>query len=645
MRPSRDIEMSAYRPWKERWKEDSWAPGSVASTHGASDYSHDAIHGRRRPPRSGTPPLRRFLDSFKRDPGRRVTPGPVANPTGARNQHGSDGSPRPENVPTRQHQGAHYFDLHAANVNTANTLLSRELKGRHLQMIAIGGSIGTGLFVASGKALSTGGPASLLIAYCFVGVMVYCTTQALGELAVTFPVAGSFSAYSTRFLDPAWGFAMGWNYALQWLVVLPLEVIAASITIGYWNNNLNRSIFITIFLAAVIFINLLGVKAYGEAEFVFALVKITAIVGFILLGIVINIGGFPDDGYIGGRFWSSPGAFNNGFKGLCTVFVTAALAFAGTELVGLAAAEAVNPRKSLPTAIKQVFWRITLFYTVSLALVSLLVPHDHPRLLGAKSAADASASPFVIAIESAGIAILPGVMNAVILIAVISVGNSAIFGSSRTLAALADQGQAPQILGYVDRRGRPLVAIGAASLVGLLGYLADLDRQTDVLSWLLAISALSIILTWASICLAHIRFRRAWAARGRSPRELAFRSQVGVAGSWLGLALNLLVLAAQFWTAVWPLAGSPGILPPGSPPHTRTAREAARDFFLQYLCAPIVVAFYVGYKVWYRTGVVRIDEIDVDTGRRDFNLPVLLAHERDEMRAWPRWKRVYKFLC
>jgi amino acid permease len=264
---------------------------------------------------------------------------------------------------------------------------------------------GTGLFVASGKSLNMGGPASVLIAYGFIGVMLWCTVQALGELAVAFPVAGSFSAYSTRFLDPAWGFAMGWNYCLQWLIVLPLEIVAASMTVGYWNSHISRSLWVTIFLTSIVAINLLGVKFYGEAEFIFAIIKIAAVIGFILLGIVINIGGYPDEGYIGGKFWSNPGAFNNGFKGLCSVFVTAAFAFTGTELVGLAAAETVNPRKSLPTAIKQVFWRITLFYIVALGVVGLLVPYNHSSLLG--GAKDASASPFVIAIESAGTLLPP----------------------------------------------------------------------------------------------------------------------------------------------------------------------------------------------------------------------------------------------
>jgi yeast amino acid transporter len=355
--------------------------------------------------------------------------------------------------------------------------------------------------------------------------------------------------------------------------------------------------------------------------------------GNSLLGIVLNCGGTKDTGYIGGRYWFEPGAFNNGFKGLCSVFVTAAFAFAGTELVGLAAAETANPRKSLPTAIKQVFWRITLFYIVALTLVGLLVPYTDENLLGDNSA-DAKASPFVIAIENAGIEILPSVMNSVILIAVLSVGNSAVFGSSRTLAALADQNQAPRIFSYIDRKGRPLVAIGLAGIVGLLSYLADLRAQDQVLEWLLAISGLSSIFTWGSICVCHIRFRRAWSAKGHSLDSLAFRSQVGVWGSWLGAIMNVLVLAAQFWVGAFPLEW-----------RTMSSNDLAKNFFLRYLAAPIIIVFYVGHKFYYRTNYVHLLDMDVDTGRRDFNLGVLVAQEEEERRAWPKWKKVYKFFC
>lgn len=204
-------------------------------------------------------PMRaRVIDSFRRDPEASVT--------------------RSASLASDQDRG---FDVEAANRAVAASPLLRRLKGRHLQMIAIGGSIGTGLFVGSGKALAVGGPASLLLAFLMIGIMIYCTVQALGEMAVMFPVAGSFAAYSTRFLDPAWGFAMGWNYCIQWLCVLPLEIVAASITVDYWKPELDlNSAWVAVFLVVICIINLFGVKGYGEAEFVFSMVKVISIIGY-----------------------------------------------------------------------------------------------------------------------------------------------------------------------------------------------------------------------------------------------------------------------------------------------------------------------------------------------------------------------------
>ncbi|KAF5557382.1 amino acid transporter AAT family [Fusarium phyllophilum] len=489
----------------------------------------------------------------------------------------------PSNAPER------YYDLRAANAKTANTALARELKGRHLQMIAFGGAIGTGLFVASGASLYRGGPASLLISYC-----------------------------------------------LQWLFILPLEIIAGAFTIGYWNPDLTKSIFVAIFLSAIFIINLFGVKTYGEAEFIFSLIKITAIVGFILLAIVINVGGEPESGYIGGMYWRNPGPFNNGFKGFCSVLVTSAFSFTGTELIGLAAAETANPRKSLPTAIKQVFWRITIFYIVALMLVGLLVPSDDKRLVGGDNVADATASPFVIAIEKAGTSLLPSIMNAIILVAVISVGNSAVFGSSRTLAALAEQSHAPQIFAYVDRQGRPLMAILFASCIGLLAFLADVSFHDSIFNWLLSISALSTLFTWGSICLCYIRFRKAWYYNAHTLEQLPFKSHVGVAGAWFAFVGYILVLASQIWIAVSPV-NEPGI--------DRSASGLAQNFFLKVLAIPIILLFYLSHKVWYRTQIVRLPDMDVVTGRRYFRVHVMAEQEREERHGWPKWKRVYRFLC
>jgi amino acid transporter len=426
---------------------------------------------------------------------------------------------------------------------------------------------------------------------------------------------------------------MGWNYAMQWMVVLPLETVAASIVIDYWQTGISNAVFVTIFLVVIIGINLFGVKGYGEAEFIFSIMKVTAVIGFIILGVVLNIGGGPGGSYIGGMYWSSPGAFNNGFKGLCSVFVTAAFAFAGTELVGLTAAETANPRKTLPTAIKQVFWRICLFYIVSLTVVSLLVPYNDPRLVGA-SDHDTHASPFVIAISNAGISGLDSVMNSVIMIAVISVGNSAVYGASRTLAALAEQGQAPRFLAYIDREGRPVVAVLVCGSIGLLAYLAVTPAQENVFNWLLSLSGLSSILTWGSICISHIRFRKAWRVQGRSLDDLAFRSQPGVIGSWIGFAINALVLVAQFWTGFAPVGW-----------RQNSSEGNVVNFFQEYLCFPLVIVFYVCYKVWYRTPFMRCKDMDLNTGMRELDLKELLAEERAEQKSWPKWKRWYKIVC
>ncbi|KAH6711134.1 amino acid transporter-like protein [Leptodontidium sp. MPI-SDFR-AT-0119] len=497
------------------------------------------------------------------------------------------------------------YNQKAAAWNTANTILVRRLKGRHLQMIAIGGSIGTGLFIGSGSALATGGPASLLLAFILIGAVLFCTVQALG-----------------------------WNYAMQWAITMPLEVMAAAITLEYWNLNLPSWVAITIFLILIVGINLCGVKVYGEAEYTFSILKVAAVIGFIILGVVINCGGTQDSGYIGGKYWSNPGAFHNGFKGFCNILVTAAFSFSGTELVGLAAAETHNPSKALPTAIKQVFWRIALFYIVSITVVGLLVPYTDERLIG-RNNVDSKASPFIIAIQSAGIQGLDSVMNAVVMIAVLSVANSSMYGATRTLQALGEQGQAPRIFAYVDRKGRPMVAIGISSAVGLLAYLYVSSIQGEAFTWLLALSGLSSIFTWCSICYAHIQFRKAWKEQGNLLSDLVYQSPIGEIGSWVGFSALIAILAAQFWVAISPSGAS----------SDRTAGEQAVNFFEAYLAMPVVLLFYAYYKIWYRTKWVRVKDIDLQTGRNEFETVHVRRQWKDDRSEWPRWKVLYKTLC
>lgn len=268
-----------------------------------------------------------------------------------------------------------------------------------------------------------------------------------------------------------------------------------------------------------------------------------------MLTYCLVLGGGPSNGiyseYWGARLWYDPGAFKNGFKGVCSVFVTAAFAFSGTELVGLAAAESENPAKALPGAIKQVFWRVTLFYVVGLLFVGLLVSSTDPRLLGNNYYVDVAASPFVIAAKDAGLKGYDHFMNFIILVSVISIGNSCVYGGSRTLTALAEQGFAPHFFAYVDRAGRPLWSTLFIIAFGPLGYVTLSASGTVVFDWLLALSGLAALFTWGSICLAHIRFRSAWKYQGHTLEELPFRAAFGVYGSWAGLIIIFLVLMAQ----------------------------------------------------------------------------------------------------
>ncbi|AJS31767.1 AIC_G0033730.mRNA.1.CDS.1 [Saccharomyces cerevisiae] len=522
---------------------------------------------------------------------------------------------------------------------TAQTPLKHHLKNRHLQMIAIGGAIGTGLLVGSGTALRTGGPASLLIGWGSTGTMIYAMVMALGELAVIFPISGGFTTYATRFIDESFGYANNFNYMLQWLVVLPLEIVSASITVNFWGTDPKyRDGFVALFWLAIVIINMFGVKGYGEAEFVFSFIKVITVVGFIILGIILNCGGGPTGGYIGGKYWHDPGAFAGDtpgakFKGVCSVFVTAAFSFAGSELVGLAASESVEPRKSVPKAAKQVFWRITLFYILSLLMIGLLVPYNDKSLIGASSV-DAAASPFVIAIKTHGIKGLPSVVNVVILIAVLSVGNSAIYACSRTMVALAEQRFLPEIFSYVDRKGRPLVGIAVTSAFGLIAFVAASKKEGEVFNWLLALSGLSSLFTWGGICICHIRFRKALAAQGRGLDELSFKSPTGVWGSYWGLFMVIIMFIAQFYVALFPVGDSP----------------SAEGFFEAYLSFPLVMVMYIGHKIYKRNWKLFIpaEKMDIDTGRREVDLDLLkqeIAEKKAIMATKPRWYRIWNFWC
>ena len=504
------------------------------------------------------------------------------------------------------------------------TGLKRNLSGRHIQLIALGGSIGTGLFIGSGQNLATGGPGSLMLGFIIVAVCVILTMLSLGELAAVLPVSGSFCTYSVRFLDPSWGFAMGWNYWLQWLAAFPLEATAVTIVISFWDKDetVPRGVWVAIYLVLMMSIHLVGVRGYGEFEFLAALIKILGCLGFIIACIVIDVGGSPRGEYLGAHSWHHPPPFLNGFKGFCSVFITAAFAYSGTEIVGIAAAESSNPRKYIPRATKQVVGRVLLFYIISILMITFIVPSDTKSLMGDSN--DPSSSPFVIALQQGQINALPQIFNAIILISALSVGNASVYGGSRTLLSLAELGMAPKIFTYVDRKGRPLPAMFVSFLFGLLGFLIYASDPNTIFDWLLSISGLSVIFSWGSTCLAHIRFRKAWLLQGNTLAQLPYKSPFGIIGAIIGLILNFLIIAAAFYSGAWPIGEG-----------NMTSNDRANSFFESMISLIIVLAVFGVHKLYTRSRVVHMNEIDVQTGRRDPVSLEVLEQERAEERAKP----------
>lgn len=533
---------------------------------------------------------------------------------------------------------------HSSTLDDLEDACSMSDESNHLQasinpisqaFIALGGCVGSGLLVVSGVALHDGGPAGILIGWAIVSTFLYCVMQGLAELASTFPVSGAFAVYATRFVDSSFGFATGWNYALFWVIVLPLELVAASLSIDFWHSDINSVAWVAIFYVVIISLNLLGgTGGFQYTELVASIIKLLGIVGFDILAIVLICGG-AGNGFIGAKHWHNPGAFSHGFKGVIAVLVSATYSLAGTELVALTTAESkVNPRIALPSAIKMVFYRIIVFYMITLTLITFLVPYNESQLV---TGSQAFASPFVIAIEEGGITALASIINVVILVSLLSIGNSAVYGFSRTILSLAEQGLAPSIFKYVDRRGRPLFGIAVSAFIGLLAFVAASPKEGDVFAWLVAISALSTLFTWMSSSLAHVRFRMALKKQGRDTSELPYVSLTGFWGSVYSSICLFAVLCFQFWTSLFPLGESP----------------APTKFFQNYLGAVIVFVFLVSHKLYCRITkgnwdmITDLSQLDIDSGRRETDFEKLqqeLAEERAVANARPWYWKVYYFL-
>ncbi|KAG8623498.1 hypothetical protein KVT40_008474 [Elsinoe batatas] len=483
--------------------------------------------------------------------------------------------------------------------------LQRRLKSRQLQMIAIGGTIGTGLFIGSGGALTTAGPAGTLIAYAFVGTLVYSVMVALGEMATYIPVSGAFTAYASRFVDPSLGFAMGWIYWFSWAITFALELTASGLIIQWWAPSLNVGIFIGVFWILITGLNMLPVSTYGEVEFYLASIKVITVIGFMIFAICIDAGA-GQNGYLGFDTWKTPGAFNPSplvpdspslgkFVSLWSVMITAGFSYQGTELVGIAAGETTNPRKTVPAAIKKTFYRIIFFYVLTVFFIGLLIPSDNERL--ASDDTNASASPFVIAADLAGVKVLPSIINAVLVCVVLSAANSNVYSGSRILVGLAEERSAPAILKRTTASGVPYVAVLSTAAFGLLGFMNESASGGEVFNWLLSITGVAGFISWTCIGVSHIAFMKASKAQGVARESLPYTTWGQPWFTWYGVVFNILIILTQGFEVF--------------------VEWSTSDFFVYYISLILFVVLYVGHKAVFRKPFVKAEEADLDSGRRE----------------------------
>lgn len=473
-----------------------------------------------------------------------------------------------------------------------NNELKRGLKVRHVNMIAIGGAIGTGLFVATGGSLHEAGPGGALVAYGGIAIMVFFLMTSLGEMSTYMPVTGSFETYASKFVDPSLGFALGWNYWYNWAITVAAELEAAAIVIKYWMPDSNSLIWSALFLAILFLLNYFSVGAYGESEFWFAGIKVVTIIVFLIVGILMIFGimGGTSPGFSNWTKGEAP--FPGGFAAIIGIFMIAGFSFQGTELIGITAGEVKDPEKSIPKAIKTVFVRIMLFYIGSIIVIGFLLPYDDPNLLHT-GIENISVSPFTLIFQRAGIAAAASLMNAVILTSVLSCGNSGMFASTRMLYSLAMEGKAPKMFKKVNKRGVPVNALIVTTIIGMAAFMGSFVGDGSVYLWLVNASGVAGFIAWLGIAISHYRFRKAFAAQGHSLDELKYKAKLFPLGPIIAMLLCIIVVVGQFFV---------------------NKDFSLLGFMVAYIGAIAFILLFIVHKIVNKTKLVKPEEADLSQG-------------------------------
>ncbi|WP_029571017.1 aromatic amino acid transporter AroP [Pantoea ananatis] len=412
--------------------------------------------------------------------------------------------------------------------------LKRGLKNRHIQLIALGGAVGTGLFLGSASVIKSAGPA-VILGYAIAGFIAFLIMRQLGEMVVEEPVAGSFSHFAYKYWGNFAGFASGWNYWVLYVLVAMAELSAVGKYIQFWWPDFPTWASAAIFFVLINAVNLTNVKVFGEMEFWFAIIKVIAVIAMILFGgwLLFSVTGGPQATVR--NLWEQGGFMPNGLGGLVMVMAIIMFSFGGLELVGITAAEADNPETTIPKATNQVLWRILIFYIGSLAVLLSLMPWTRVT---------AETSPFVFIFHELGDAMVANALNVVILTAALSVYNSCVYCNSRMLFGLAQQGNAPKALLKVDRRGVPVMSILVSAVATALCVLLNFLMPAEAFGLLMSLVVSALVINWAMISLAHLKFRKKKNQQGVTTR---FKAVLYPLGNWICLVFlaGILVLMAM----------------------------------------------------------------------------------------------------
>lgn len=377
--------------------------------------------------------------------------------------------------------------------------LKRDLKNRHVQLIAIGGTIGTGLFLGSGKAIALAGP-SIIFAYLIVGIALFFVMRALGELLLSKGGYSSFTEFATEYLGDWAGYVTGWTYWFCWIMTAMADIIAVGMYTQYWFD-VPQWVPAIVCLVVLLALNLLTVKLFGELEFWFALIKIITIAALIVIGIVLLVIGFEtESGKVAvSNLWEHGGLFPNGALGFLMAFQMVVFAFVGVELVGVSAAETANPQKNIPSAINKIPVRILLFYVGALFIILTINPWN---------TLNEASSPFVQVFALVGIPVAAGIINFVVLTSAASAGNSGLFSTSRMLFSLGKNKQAPIAFGKLNKNHVPQNGLIVSSIVVSIGALLSYLMPENAFSVVTTISAICFIWVWSIILISHILYKK-----------------------------------------------------------------------------------------------------------------------------------------